>query len=87
MSTATSPIKVSVETDKLITHTAHFLGRAKKDLVEIAVAEYIDNHREEINEAALSAMRTLDGSRTARVALLSGLTREEIADVGGVTER
>jgi len=86
MSTATAPIKVSAETDARITQAAHFLGTAKKDLVDIAVEEYIENHREEINAAALSALRALDGSRADRVALLAGLTREELDDVGGVSE-
>ncbi len=85
MSTATSPIKVSAETDARITQAAHFLGKAKKDLVDAAVEEYIENHRDEINEAALGALRTLDGSRADRVALLAGLTREELDDVGGVS--
>lgn len=86
MSTATSPIKVSAETDDRITQAAHFLGKAKKDLVDIAVQEYIENHREEINKAALVALQKLDGSRADRVALLGGLTREELEDVGGVAQ-
>lgn len=87
MSTATSPIKVSAEADQLVGHAAHFLGRAKKDVVEAAVIEYIDNHRDEIDAAVLQAVKTLDGSRAARVGLLAGLSAEELADVGGVAER
>jgi len=86
MSTATSPIKVSAETGARITQAAHFLGKAKKDLVDVAVEEYIENHRDEINQAALGALRALDGSRADRVALLAGLTRDELDDVGGVSE-
>lgn len=86
MTTATSPIKVSAETDQLITQAAHFLGRPKKDLVDVAVAEYIENHRDELTAGALAAFRTLDGTRAGRVALLAGLTSEELADVGGVAE-
>jgi hypothetical protein len=86
MSTATAPIKVSAETDARITQAAHFLGLPKKDLVDAAVEEYIENHRDEINAAALAALKTLDGTRADRVALLAGLTREELDDVGGVAE-
>lgn len=86
MSTATSPVKVSVETDGLITQAAHFLGKAKKELVEVAVVEYIENHRAEIEAAALNALHLLDGTRAGRVALLAGMTREELDDVGGVRE-
>lgn len=87
MTTATSPIKVSAETDQLITQAAHFLGKPKKDLVEVAVAEYIENHRDELTAGALEAFRALDGTRAGRVALLAGLTPEELADVGGIEER
>lgn len=86
VSTATSPIKVSIEADGLITQAAHFLGKAKKELVEVAVIEYIENHRAEIESAALNALQVLDGTRAGRVALLAGLTREELDDVGGVRE-
>ena len=84
MSTATSPIKISAETDALVGHAAHFLGRPKKDLVEAAVAEYIDNHRDEINAAALGALSEISGSRSAAVALLAGISPEELDEVGGL---
>jgi len=44
-----SPIKVDAQTDELISHAAHFLGRSKKDFVDEAVRAYVDAHRDEIN--------------------------------------
>ena len=81
-----SPLKVSGETDQLITHAAHFLGASKKAFVDAAVREYIDNHREEIQAAANAALRQLDGSDASAVALLSGLSRAELDELGGVEE-
>ena len=57
---ALAPIKVSKETDALVSHTAHFLTKSKKSVVEDAVREYIDNHRDEINGAVRDALAQLD---------------------------
>ena len=38
-------VKVSPEADKLITSGAHYLQMSKKDLVEAAVAFYLDARR------------------------------------------
>ncbi|WP_202511695.1 hypothetical protein [Streptomyces sp. SID3343] len=51
----------------------------KKDLVAEAVQFYLDARREEMHQ--------LDGTRAARVALLAGLTREQLDAVGGVDEK
>ena len=40
-------------TDDLVSHAAHFMSRSKKDIVDAAVREYIDAHRDEINERLL----------------------------------
>ncbi|MEX0913486.1 MAG: hypothetical protein WDZ57_00910 [Demequina sp.] len=87
MTTATTPIKVSAETDTLIGHASHFLGRAKKDLVDQAIVEYIENHRAEIDQAVAQALSELDGTRASRVALMAGISREELDAVGGISER
>jgi hypothetical protein len=84
--TVTSPIKVDAQTDKLISHAAHFLGRSKKDVVDVAVREYIENHRAAIQEAVSSALRQLDGSVTSSVSLLTGLSTAELDDLGGISE-
>jgi hypothetical protein len=79
-------IKVSPEGDKLITSGAHYLRMSKKDLVEAAVEFYLNARREEMQAGMRELLSQLDGSRGARVALLAGMTREELESVGGVEE-
>jgi len=83
---AGTPIKVDTQTDKLISHAAHFLGRSKKDVVDIAVREYVENHREAIQDGVSQALQQLDGTVASSVALLTGLSREDLDDIGGVSE-
>lgn len=78
-----APIKVDSETDALISHAAHFLRSSKKDVVDVAVREYIERHREEIQKAALDALRTLDGSMKSSVQLLTGASDGELDELGG----
>ncbi|PWJ26219.1 hypothetical protein ATK17_2366 [Branchiibius hedensis] len=86
MSTATtvSPIKVSAQTDNLISHAAHFMSVSKKAVVEEAIREYIANHRDDIQSGVRDAITQLDGSTASAVSLLSGLSAEELDDVGGL---
>lgn len=86
MATATAPIKVDPATDELVSHAAHFLQRSKKDIVTAAVREYIDAHRQEINEGIMSALGQLDGSDSAALSLIAGLSKSEIDDLGGLPE-
>lgn len=78
-----APIKVDSGTDALISHAAHFLRSSKKDVVDVAVREYIERHREEIQKAALEALRTLDGSTKSAVQLLTGADDDELDELGG----
>ena len=84
MATAVTPIKVDAQTDKLISHAAHFLGSSKKDVVDVAVREYIENHREAIKRGVTQALSQLDGTVASSVALLTGLSRAELDEVGGI---
>lgn len=84
MPPAVAPIKVSAATDELISHTAHFMGTSKKDVVDAAVREYIDRHRDEINEGVRYALARLDGSTAAAVTALTGLSSEELDELGGL---
>jgi hypothetical protein len=79
-------VKVSPDGDRLITSGAHYLHMSKKDLVEAAVAFYLDARREEMQAGMRELLRMLDGSRAARIAMLAGMTREELDSVGGVEE-
>lgn len=86
MATAVTPIKVDSTTDGLISHAAHFLGRSKKDIVDVAVREYVENHRAEINEGVRTALQQLDGSTQSAVSLLTGFDAAKLAELGGVPE-
>jgi len=49
-------------------------------------AFYLDARREEMQAGMRELLGTLDGSRAARIAMLAGMTREELDSVGGVEE-
>jgi predicted transcriptional regulator len=85
-SAAAAPIKIDMQTDELLTQAAHFLRSSKKDIVDAAVREYIEKHRAEIQKGVLDALRGLDGSTSGVVSLLSGLSKDELAELGGVPE-
>ncbi|MEU8083829.1 hypothetical protein AB0B57_09450 [Micromonospora sp. NPDC049101] len=84
MAATSAPIKVDVGTDQLISHAAHFLGKAKKDVVDAAVREYIEVHRNEINDGIRVALSQLDGSAKSAVSLLAGLSPDQLDEYGGM---
>ena len=84
MATATAPIKVDAATDELVSHAAHFLSRSKKDVVDAAVREYIERHRDEINAGVKEALGQLNGTDAAAVSMMTGLSTEELDDLGGL---
>lgn len=86
MATATAPIKVDAATDVLISHAAHFMSRSKKDIVDAAVREYIDAHRDEINVGVKAALGMLNGLDATSVAMMTGLSSGEHDDIGGLPE-
>lgn len=86
MPAASAPIKVDIDTDQLISHAAHFLGKAKKDVVDIAVREYIHAHRNEINEGVRAALRQLDGTAESAVLLLTGVPADQLDQYGGMPD-
>lgn len=79
----TSPIKVSAQTDELISDAAHYFGRTKKDIVDAAIREYIENHREELTASVRTSLARLDGSLPSLVSELTGLSRDELDELGG----
>lgn len=72
MATATAPIQVDAATEELVSHAAHFMSRSKKDIVDAAVREYIDAHRDEINAGIKAALGQLNGTDPAAVSLMTG---------------
>lgn len=86
MAVATAPIKVDAATDELVSHAAHFLSRSKKDIVDVAVREYIEAHRDEINDGIRAALGQLNGTDGAALTLMTGLSAGEIDDLGGLPQ-
>lgn len=86
MPTALTPIKVAAETDQLIAHAAHFLHTSKKDVVDRAIRDYVEGHRDEINAGVRAALAQLDGTNTAAVSVMTGLSPERLNELGGVPE-
>lgn len=78
-----SPLKIDPATDELISQGAHFLGMTKKDFVAEATRVYLEQQRERIRAGMIESMKVLDGSLTATVAALTGLSPERIAELGG----
>jgi hypothetical protein len=81
-----APLKVDPAVDELISQGAHFLGVTKKDLVAEAVRDYLAARREEIHRRMREALRVLDGTTKARVALLTGISPDDIDRLGGIEE-
>jgi hypothetical protein len=86
MATTTAPIKIDTATDELVSHAAHFLSRTKKDIVGAAVREYIEAHRDEINEGVRKALTKLDGSRATAISLVTGYDKAELDELGGLPD-
>jgi hypothetical protein len=86
MAAASAPIKVDIETDRLVSHAAHFLGKAKKDVVDAAVREYIETHRSEINEGVRAALSHLDGSSASAISPLTDVPKDQLQQYGGMPD-
>lgn len=79
-----APLKIDPATDELISQASHFLGMSKKDFVAEAVKAYLGQRREEVRRGMVDSMKVLDGSLSAAVAALTGLSPERIEQLGGV---
>ena len=82
----TAPLKVDAAVDELISDGAHFLHMTKKDLVGAAVRMYLEARREEMRAAMQAKLAQLDGSLEADLALLAGINREKVRELGGAGE-
>lgn len=78
-----APLKIDPATDELITQAAHFLSMTKKEFVAEAAKAYLEQRRAEVRQGMIESMRALDGSLTASVAALTGLSPERIDQLGG----
>ena len=87
MAAQAAPVKVDEATHTLLVHGATALRMTQKDLLAEAVREYLTARREQINTALRETMKILDGTTTSRVAALTGLSTERLAELGGVREQ
>ena len=82
----TAPVKVDEATHALLAHGATALGMTQKGLLAEAVREYLTSRREQINTALQETMKVIEGTASSRVAALTGLSAERIAELCGVRE-
>jgi len=62
------------------------MSRSKKDIVDAAVREYIDAHRDEIKSGIKAALGKLNGSEATAVSAMTGLSADELDDLGGLPQ-
>ncbi|MGH3913563.1 MAG: hypothetical protein ACRDTC_09145 [Pseudonocardiaceae bacterium] len=87
MAVQTAPVKVDEATHALLAHGATALRMTQKELLAEAVREYLTARREQINTALQETMKILDGTTSSRVAALTDLSAERLAELGGVREQ
>lgn len=84
MARAQSPIKVHESTKEKVRYAALMAGLQQAELVERAVDEYVERHREEFGRRMERAREALLGGKASTLAYATGVTEEDIARVGGV---
>jgi hypothetical protein len=86
MPSTASSIKVDIETDRGVADAAHVLERTKNDIVDAAVREYVDAHRDQLNEGIRDSLRRIDDSAQSVVSSLTVFSAERLAELGGIPE-
>jgi hypothetical protein len=84
MARAQSPIKVHDSTKEKVRYAALMAGLKQAELVERAVDEYVERHREEFGRRMDRAREALLGGKASTLAYATGVTEEDIERVGGV---
>lgn len=77
------PLKVDLATDEQISQGAALPRHDQEDFVAEAAKAYLEQQGEEVRRAMIESMKLLDGSLTATVAMLTGLSPERIEELGG----
>lgn len=85
MSRAQSPIKVHETTKEKIRYAALMSGLKQAELVEHAVDEYVDRHRDQFAQRMERAQEALLGSKTATLAYSLGVEEADVQRLGGVS--
>ena len=84
MARAQSPIKVHQSTKEKVRYAASISGLQQAELVEQAVDEYVDRHREEFAHRMERAHEALLGGKASTLAYSLGVSEKDVARVGGV---
>jgi ribosomal 50S subunit-associated protein YjgA (DUF615 family) len=84
MARAQSPIKVHEATKEKVRYAASMTGLQQSEIVEKAVDEYVERHRDEFAARIERARQALLGSEAAAIAYASGVTVEDVERLGGV---
>lgn len=84
MARAQSPIKVHESTKEKVRYAALMAGLQQAELVEIAVDEYVERHREEFGQRMERAREALLGGKASALAYATGVDEKDVERVGGV---
>jgi hypothetical protein len=84
MARAQSPIKVHESTKEKVRYAALMSGLKQAELVERAVDEYVERHREEFGRRMERAREALLGGKASTLAYTAGVGEDDVARVGGV---
>jgi hypothetical protein len=81
---AQSPIKVHETTKEKVRYAALMAGLKQAELVERAVDEYVEHHREQFALRMERAQEALLGGKTSTLAYSLGVGEADVERVGGV---
>jgi hypothetical protein len=84
MRRAQSPIKVHEATKEKVRYAALMAGLKQAELVERAVDEYVERHREDFAQRMEQAQEALLGGKSATLAHSLGVGEADVRRVGGV---
>lgn len=84
MARAQSPIKVHESTKEKVRYAALMSGLKQAELVERAVDEYVERHREDFGRRMERAREALLGGKASTLAYVTGTSEEDVTRVGGV---
>ena len=82
---AQSPIKVHEATKEKVRYAALMAGMQQAELVERAVDEYVERHREDFAQRMESARQALLGGKTSTLAYSLGVDEADVQRLGGVS--
>jgi hypothetical protein len=82
---AQSPIKVHEATKEKVRYAALMAGLKQAELVERAVDEYVEHHRDLFAQRMEHAQKALLGGKTSALAYSVGVDEADVELVGGVS--